>query len=96
MTQKVYKQQWRIQDLKEEGARSIAREARARKIFSHAPKNVDHAPHLLVLEDSWLTKKAVLGLVTMRKRCFKERNLETSKFIVGRSCQLSIRPSLII
>ena len=30
--------QWRVQDLKEGGAR-------ARKILSHAPQNVDHAPH---------------------------------------------------
>ena len=36
-----YQPQWRIQDLKEGGARSIAREARARaQNFSHAPKTL--------------------------------------------------------
>ena len=53
--------QWRIHDLKEGGARSIACEAHA-QIFSHAP-------HLRILEDSWLTKKAVLGLAMMRIHC---------------------------
>ena len=36
--------------------------------FWARPKNIDHAPHLRVLEDSWLIKKAVLGLVAIRKR----------------------------
>ena len=66
----VLSRQWRIQDLKEGGARSIARFARAQKKLA-TPPNVDHAPHLRVLKDSWLKKKAVLGLVTMRKRCLR-------------------------
>ena len=59
--------QWRIQDLKEGGARSIAREARTQKYLA-TPQNVDHAPHLRVPKDSWLTKKGVLGLVAIKKK----------------------------
>ena len=52
--------QWRIQDLKEGGARSIARKASSQIL---RPQDVDHTPHLRVL----LRKKAVLGLAVMRK-----------------------------
>ena len=67
-----------FEGLLEGGARSIAR-----KIFSHAP-------HLRVLEDSWLTKEGCFRPSNDEKTLFKERILEASKFIVGRSCQLSI------
>ena len=60
----MYSAQWRIQDLKEGGARSIA----CAKYLT-TPQNVDHASHLHVLEDGWLhDKEAALGLVAMRKR----------------------------
>ena len=51
---------WRVQDL-EEGARSIAH-----KLFSHDPKTLTIPLIKQVLEDSWMTKKAVLGQVAMR------------------------------
>ena len=53
----LYDWQWRIQDLKEGGARSIVRKARAQKSL---------ATPLI-----YATKKAVLGLVAMRKRCLR-------------------------
>ena len=59
--------------------------------FLATSQSVDHAPHLNVLEDSWLTKK--LGCFRPsgdEKKLFKERILEASRFNVGRSCQLSI------
>ena len=49
------------------------------KIFSHAP-------HLRVLGD----KQGCFRPSDDKKTLFKERILEASKFIVGRSCQLSI------
>ena len=55
------------------------RAKRARKIFSHAP-------HLGVLED----KEGCFRPSDDEKTLVKERILEASKFIVGRSCQLSI------
>ena len=56
-----------------------SRVKRARKILSHAP-------HLRVLAD----KEGCLGPIGDKKTPFKEQILEASKFIVGRSCQLSI------
>ena len=41
---------------------------RARKNFGHAPKTLTTPLHVLEDTGSWLTKKAVLGLVAMRKR----------------------------
>ena len=58
--------QWCIQDLKEGGARSVVYKVCAQK-FVAMLQYVDHASHIRFLEDSWLTKKAVLGLVAMRK-----------------------------
>ena len=52
--------QWRVQDLKEGGAKPIAREARLQN-FKPCPNNVDHTPHYRVLKESWLTKKAILA-----------------------------------
>ena len=54
--------------------------------FLATPQNVDHAPHLHVLED----KEGCFRPSDNEKTLFKERILEASKFIVGRNCQLSI------
>ena len=51
----IYMHQGRVQDLKKGGASPIARKACV-QIFSHAP-------HERVLDDSLMTKTAVLGLV---------------------------------
>ena len=62
------------------------RAKRARKSFSHAPKTLTTPPHLGVLED----KEGCFRPSVDEKTLVKERILEASKFIVGRSCQLSI------
>ena len=61
--------QWRPQDLREGGAKTYAREARAQN-FSHAPKMLTTPLIKRVLEGSWPTKKAVLGRIGMRNCCY--------------------------
>ena len=61
--------QWRPQDLREGGAKTFAREARAQN-FSHAPKTLTTPLIKRVLEGSWLTKKAVLGQIATRNCSF--------------------------
>ena len=39
------------------------------EILSHAPKSATTPSKQRVLEGSWLTKKAILGLVAMRNNC---------------------------
>ena len=59
--------QWHVQKLREGGAKLIACEACTQK-FSHTPKTLTMQS---VLEDGWLTKKAVFGQVAMRNCCFE-------------------------
>jgi hypothetical protein len=77
--------QWRIQDLKEGGARSIARA----KILATPPK---HWPRpSLTRSWRWLAdKEGCFRPSNDEKPPFKEWILEDSKFIVGSSCQSSI------
>ena len=80
-----------------EGGRCYVGRSRAkcaRKIFSHAPKTLTTPLIYTFLQDSWLTKKAVLGLVMMRIRCLRNEFLGlVSLLLVGAA---SYRLSLTI
>ena len=69
--------------------RSRAKRARARKISSHAPKTLTTPLLWAFLKAKTEHEEGCFRPSDDEKTLFKERILEASKFIVGRSCQLS-------